>query len=133
MSSNEVPKTKILDVLEKARDLIRLPENWIKRAGAKHSGTGLEVAPNDPCADCFCMLGAVANAVNEEHTVGNPALHPYRETLGDQHPLGLTWGFNDDDDTTHEDVIRVFNAAIRDLRIDLGYEVETKVSVEVAA
>ena len=89
----------------KAHELLATPDRWTKgRFAADTSGHG--VAPSNPEATCFCMLGALRRCY--------PALEEYlaiRKRLGKW--LHETYGissvvvFNDAEERTHSDVVNV--------------------------
>ena len=100
-------------IVKDARDLIKDERNWIK---GKYEGQ-----------NSYCMLGAIRKAA-----AGDPYIQPsgphfdvYFRALdtirkvvdgSDLYPLTDIAKFNDDKSTTHKDVIRVMNKALRKLR-----------------
>jgi hypothetical protein len=110
-----------LKVLRKARALIANPNNWIKGNFATDAG-GNMVHPEDPPALCFCTMGAVRRARVDLLRTSEIVYGPLNAAcwLGDwidkHHPN--IWGiacFNDAEDTTHADVLRMFDETIADL------------------
>jgi len=90
--------TTVKDNLIAARALIDTPERWIK--GESRIG------------DCFCALGAIG-------VVSGPGAEPglwngCHEALAHAVPNGDLYvaRFNDDPDTTHADILALFDRAI---------------------
>lgn len=114
-----------LTVLEYARNLIASPQNWTRGEYARDvDGSGVCAA--DPNAICFCSVGAVQRATSDvvgdlshedalrletssidilsEATSRDPGGHQFYGSIAD---------FNDSRTTTHEDVLRAFDHAIK--------------------
>lgn len=113
------PETPVSTVLRAARDLISVPERWTKW------GYGFLVKPeieedavNMPSAKlseatCFCALGAVGAVLGNErgaraHGQATDMLAP--ALPGGRYAVAL---YNDEASTTHADVLRMFNRAIK--------------------
>lgn len=84
-----------LDVLVKAREMIDVPEKWLKGAG------------REGCRRC--LYNAVCEASRNINTL---ALAEICAVLPGQFAGGNICDFNDDPLTTHADVLRVLDAAI---------------------
>ena len=70
-------QTQELDfVLARAGDLVERPDGWLQGLFAK-DGCGIERAPEDPPACCFCMGGALIRASTE--LIPRPTEYPFRE------------------------------------------------------
>lgn len=101
----------IKDKLIKARALIEKPENWTRHAFARdEKGETVEIGSDK--AVSYCMIGALWRAYNaeEDMTKARPAqdvLHRAAEQVTGEPSILLVNDFG-----THEQVIRVFDAAI---------------------
>jgi hypothetical protein len=97
--------TTPLEVLVRARERLSRPENWIKGGYAKDLG-GNSVCSDSYSAVCWCIFGAIG----EDTFEGNEeVIHHTLKTLT---PAYSVLDFNDDPNTTYEDVIRVLDKAI---------------------
>lgn len=101
----------VKETLIAARKLIEKPENWTKGAHARDS-EGVDVWPDDSSSVCFCASGAVRLASSGsalELFIGQKMLEEcLPPSLGyDQIP-----SFNDAPETTHADVLALFDRAI---------------------
>jgi hypothetical protein len=100
--------TTPLEVLVRARERLSRPENWIKGDYAKDLG-GNSVCSDSYSAVCWCILGAIGDDTLE----GNEeVIHHTLKTLQALTPAYSVPDFNDDPNTTYEDVIRVLDKAI---------------------
>ena len=99
---------KILTELKAARALLENPKSWGKMSYAV-DGQGNDVDATDPGAVCFCMLGALQRAAGNTDWTHSPATLFLGHYVPD---TGFISTFNDDPDTTHEDVLAVFDKAI---------------------
>lgn len=101
----------IKDKLIEARALIEKPENWTQGAFARdEKGEAVEIGSDK--AVSYCMIGALWRACNagEDRTKARPAqdvLHKAAEQVTGDSSILLVNDFG-----THEEVIRVFDAAI---------------------
>lgn len=96
----------VLDLLTRARARIEKPEAWTKGAIARTSDDERTLA-RDPQATCWCALGAIAAER------GGEVHHPAWQAVQQQLPAGESIGsFNDHPDTTHADVLALFDRAI---------------------
>lgn len=111
--------TTVADILRKAKSLIPTPAQWTKGHFARDS-FGNIADPHDSKARCYCAMGAVQAATftigmhfTSEEDAAEGALETALGTLDD---CGLTHGcvpdFNDHPDTTHEQILRLFEVAI---------------------
>lgn len=111
------PETPVSAVLRAARDLISVPERWTKWGYSfiekpRKKAEALTQYPYDvkPEATCYCSLGAVM-AITRPGTSLRIASMAALERLGG---IGISVPrFNDHPLTTHADVLRMFNRAIR--------------------
>jgi hypothetical protein len=88
------------DTLIKARALIDTPHKWIKN---RYAGWR-----EDDIA-CYCAYGALEQAVNFNPTIKKPAY----DVLASFVPNGeIVVSYNDHYDTTHEDIMNLFDKAI---------------------
>ena len=87
-------------VLEKARHLVRTPRRWVQ---GMHSGV-------HGVTRCFCVFGAVYNVRKQ---LSNDAPEWVLLKRASIELFGTTpVSFNDRHDTTHGDVLRLFDRAI---------------------
>ena len=101
-----------IEILRSARALIDAPEKWTKGTEARDAH-GFRVRFESPDAVCFCAVGALLGAL---HRAGNDddgecvALRRLRKAL----PIGFAdvVSLNDHPDTTHADIMAVFDRAI---------------------
>jgi hypothetical protein len=104
-------------ILVRARHILSKPEHWTKYALAKNEGNW-EVKPNNSTACKFCTIGALHRAVIDLHggilttQTFEKAKTALRGTdaIKAQHE-GIVM-FNDDENTTHQDVLNAFDEAI---------------------
>lgn len=97
--------------MKDARDLIKDERNWLK---GQYEGQ-----------NSYCMLGAIRMAVSGDpyiqpsgsidYDVCYRALDAIRKAVGGSVIFDIV-KFNDDKSTTHKDVIKVMNKALRKLR-----------------
>jgi hypothetical protein len=97
-------KLTALQALQTARDLIALPEKWIKGA-YKSDGR-------------FCAIGAIQEATKTVSGARSEAVRMLGKTIKPEtnDPEGAIINFNDDYKRTHEQVLAAFDKAIADLR-----------------
>lgn len=122
MQSN--PKD-IIAVLKKAKNVIVDPTSWIKKLPASDEfGEECELESAEACR--FCMDGALQTQFNlrELRTSGVPqysdAVRCLNRAAHDRFPSRIEYfesfvWFNDHEDTTHDDVMQVFDDAIKEL------------------
>lgn len=116
--------------LTAVRALISTPDKWARGEFARDmNGNRTSLAARN--AACFCILGAIGRTDPEivslkkqEYQVfspiwDKPAAQELRKVIGDR----LVSDFNDDPQTTHDDMLRVIDAAIERLNIE---RLETK-------
>lgn len=95
------------DVLITARGFIDTPEKWTKGLPAKDA-EGFATSPHDAFAVCFCALGAIEKAariVKKDHA------SQVCRFVGDVISKRLV-DFNDNMNTTHADILEVFDKVI---------------------
>lgn len=110
------PETPVSTVLRAARDLISEPERWtkwgygflVKPETEKEATGGNRLWSDLRHASCFCALGAI-RAVTGRTIDDHPAVHALERFEGARQ-IHI---FNDDPSTTHADVLRLFNRAIK--------------------
>lgn len=93
--------TSVRDNLIAARALIDTPEKWHKGSIGKGA--------------CLCAAGAVCKAVNWNYLTGDRLRRlPEMRALFDRLPTGFydVPVFNDDPNTTHADIMTLFDRAI---------------------
>lgn len=100
----------VVKVLKKAKKLIADPRHWIKGRYAT-TKTGRPVASWEEGAECFCAMGAVIRASGAHYDAEQ---QPPADFLRKAAPRSLTVPqFNDRPETTHTDVMVMFDKAIR--------------------
>ena len=105
-----------VEALIAAKELIADPKNWIK-GNASVDSNGVSVNTLDPSACAFCMLGAVYKVVPDKGFFGirQEVRNSLRESVKrkkKQTTLESIADFNDSCNTTHKDVMDVFDDAI---------------------
>ena len=121
---------EILTILERARHFLREEKFWAKWTLAQ-TENGEEVSIDSPFAVRFCMLGAIKrslfendNGINSETEWDkNPnfltIIKEFREPIKKMKPEYRFWNipyFNNRQNTTHEDVLLVFDEVITNIR-----------------
>lgn len=104
-------KAQLAKDLRAAKALIDTPDKWTKGVWARDAD-GADVSVDDvSAAVCFCSFGACKMAVGFDNCVDDMML-----ALGGAIPEGSaavsTPSFNDHPDTTHADVMALFDRAI---------------------
>lgn len=106
-----------LQILEQAKALIDTPEKWTKKAYAREKQDESSVLSYfDPKASCFCSLGALYRAGLSASCAGDVprARRVLDRATGVDH-FGFSGSIvrtNDHPDTTHTDIMAVFDRAI---------------------
>ena len=96
-----------LEILIAARALIATPESWIKGRSAQDAN-GVPAGPFDEGACKFCTVGAMTCASGQTLTEARASI--LRAHL--PKPFDNLVNFNDHPDTTHADVLALFDRAI---------------------
>lgn len=91
------------DVLRDVRDLLSMPEAWIKDDWSQ-TVEGTPCSPDSNRAACWCLTGAISRFDGDD----SGALVIVKRVV----PGGLAARFNDDPKTTHADILRVLDQAI---------------------
>lgn len=99
-----------------AKEVISDPKNWIK-GNASVDSNGVSVDSLDPSACAFCMLGAVHKVVPDKRffEFRQEVCNSLRESVKRKKKKGTLESiadFNDSCNTTHKDVMDVFDDAI---------------------
>lgn len=97
-----------LEILEKARNLIRLKSGWTQHEMARNAN-GEKVFSNDKTATCFCSIGAINAAAGNMIFARRCA----KEVLSDFMNGNVVY-FNDNH--SHARVVRAFDKAIHHLK-----------------
>lgn len=101
-----------LEILKAARALIEKPEHWSKGAFARDP-RGNGVSPINKTAVCWCAAGSVRNVGLISQVELYAALGVLRTALpAEAGRLAGVITFNDRPDTTHADIIALFDRAI---------------------
>jgi len=95
------------DILRKARAVIEKPENWTKGDFARDAKLR-PISALSTDAQCFCTWGAIIRVSENAPQMNNAADALYRHL---NHPMDLDV-FNDDETTTHAEVLSLFDRAI---------------------
>jgi hypothetical protein len=100
------------DVLRAARALIAEPERWTRGVFARDA-KGQSIPLFDKRAERFCVLGACRNIADPlpEYILGDEAELALDEVCAELHGKTIP-AFNDDPQTTHADVLALYDAAI---------------------
>ena len=115
------PQTPVSSILRAARDLISVPERWAKDfygyTEPFEEDRYVKLADTYEQSVCFCSIGAVSAILGAKHEMGSlhglvnlmlaPGLPEEAKRWGN---VGM---YNDTPETTHADVLRMFNRAIR--------------------
>lgn len=100
-------------ILAEARKLIENESNWVKNRLAT-AADGSFAAFCDDAAARFCADGALAH-VQGEYTTRTPAFRALDDAAGEINgggPYATSVGVNDAFETTHADVLRMYDRAI---------------------
>ena len=103
------------EILEKARERISNPQNWCKKETAKKKVNDGFVACGikDPGACQWCATGALDAVIPFKFIFAN--LEPRRaawKALDNSTPIQCIVHFNDNRETTHKEIIEIFDRAI---------------------
>lgn len=90
----------------KVRELLADPAKWTKGASAKLAD-GTTAPFSHEKAVCWCLMGATFRCYDSDHDLDH-ALMKLRKAITDKtgRVIGIA-GFNDDEKTTHEDILAV--------------------------
>lgn len=108
-------KTTELDVLQGARELLADEAKWTKGVMARRED-GVQVSAEDPRATCFCAFGAISKvAPQAPYATAFDIRCRADKALYAVLPEGFSSveDFNDADETTHADVLALFDRAVR--------------------
>lgn len=111
-----------LEIIKEARSIIENEKNWTKNLMARTKDGNLVQSYSEE-AVCWCMAGALHRAFNKFQLYGEykgtTIVEEFNNIIKNQNtnsngtPIHLNVSaFNDDPDTTHEDVLRVFDRVI---------------------
>lgn len=92
-------------VIEKLSD----PQRWTKGELARDA-EGNEVGENDPAACSWCLAGALSACEPDYGKIQKTRRYILRAIMAETHFFFIS-AFNDDDKTTHADVMRVLHTA----------------------
>ena len=107
-------------VLRKAREIITPEDRWTKGVLARDS-QGRSVSADSKDAVCFCAMGAIDKAAFQQYRtsahlsfmeVGDTASDAI-SVLGEEVGTRTVNVWNDDPNTTHEDVLEMFDRTIK--------------------
>ena len=115
-----------IEILTKARHLVREPKWWIQGNDAK-TQNGVRVHCFDPKAHCFCMTGAISRAVHDlgynGWTTEPRAFEAMTESLkivGYEVAMFTMFMWNDMPERTHNEVLKAFDDTIESLKQQQG-------------
>ena len=122
----ESQKDLVLELLEKSKQRIASPDKWTKGANAVDAeGNRTDMfAIDSPPAVKWCMVGAIdcETLLHDEYeNDARTLVRAQRYAIGilqerlppNPDTIGSVTDFNDDDAVTHEDVMRVYDSAIK--------------------
>lgn len=112
MSNPETSLTET-EILEDVLDLLSDPGKWTQGSYGKTS-KGTDTWGNDPNAVSFCLLGAIQRVTNDRLT---SAL--FISQLTNKIERENIVKFNDDPQTTHEDIILFLKTALYQMNEDV--------------
>ena len=102
-------------VLIEARQIISKPENWTKYRRSSVTVGGIEVEPSSHLEKCFCAVGSIQKVKN----YGTSEAYESKEVKKLDFALkkllnynNRVFMYNDHFETTHEDILKVFDMAI---------------------
>lgn len=103
---------EVTEILTKARENIINPAHWTK--GAAFRGPSGEVCDEHVACQC-CALGAVWAVSSQLNAVGSPGYQAEMllHNVAIRHGFGHVPAFNDAEATTHEQVVALFDEAIK--------------------
>lgn len=119
MQCTKAEKLKVLDELRELRKLLEDPRRWTKGTFARNI-EGFEVSASNPDAVCWCLEGAIAKIVGDEIAASDegsifytPLFNVIAACLSTAEIEGSgIAGFNDAEDTTHQDVLNLLDGAL---------------------
>lgn len=106
-----MPNTQLGDDLRSARALIEKPEAWTKGELARNA-SGSPTSSKAPDAVCFCAEGAVRRAVPDNHRFAYACDALVDVTASEADIFIPVSAINDDPNTTHADILALFDRAI---------------------
>jgi hypothetical protein len=110
--------SNLLAELISLRSLLSSREAWTQHIMAK-SKDGLPVLPTDPRAKCWCLVGGCEKVSSQPGQLIQQlcSIRSSRNFKLDSIEARLTVAsFNDEYDTTHEDILILIDAAIMELK-----------------
>ena len=111
-----------LQLIKAARKLLADEKRWTKDCYARDA-QGRECRPTDKRAKCWCILGALWHC--ETRVKGKPFAYSAAIALIEQELLKRGYieipAFNDKENTTHEDVIKLLDDVIRRFARERGF------------
>ena len=112
-----------LEILRKARELLSDESRWTKGVSARDEALR-EAYPRSALAVCWCATGAVLKASGppSSRMDSHPVLRLEQTLHAAYGPGRYVQGFNDDESTTHADVLALFDLTIE--RLTEWYSVE---------
>jgi hypothetical protein len=103
--------SKVTETLVGAREILNDPNRWTREFQARDS-TGAACAWNDSEAVCFCLMGAINRAAMNidpnDRVPAYEAMDELDKVIDNAIPV-----FNDRPSTTHEDILKALDAAIK--------------------
>jgi hypothetical protein len=103
----------VSEILIKAKAEIANPARWTREAYARDEN-GQAVDIYDANATCFCAVGAIRRQNPKQHLVNMSIEHAVKAiNTACREKARTIYHHNDHPETSHEDIIQVFDAAIR--------------------
>lgn len=104
---------QVIDALKAAREKISKPEHWTQNAFARDAkGQAVGELSGEACS--YCAIGACYAL--RVHTIARSAVGALEQTLRESgQESAFVAMFNDAEDTTHDDVLDLFDGTIQRL------------------
>ena len=112
-------KAQVLASIRKMKKLVDTPDKWLQGVWAKKANDeNVKASSAEACK--FCMSGALIHAMPEPEVrdsgdyllLRERCFDVFRDKLGEQHGFISLYVWNDMDDRTHDDVLRLFEAVL---------------------
>ena len=97
------------------KNFLKDPARWHKGLNYARNSTGISISAHSDDACSWCLGGALIKIIRPQR-IYNEAWNHLTSLLIKEGPHGFYWDpvmFNDDPETTHRDVIRFLDRAIR--------------------
>ncbi len=109
--NKEIAK-EVLGVLKNARKLLIPKENWAQGGFAKNNTENVQ--PRSDNATSWCMIGALRKTIDNDYDpIYCKCLTVLSQSLPKSYNGLSVMGFNDRPQTTHRQILNLFNRAIK--------------------